>query len=906
MTSEFNYAGSCWWKVDFHCHTPASDDYGKGPNQEELKKISPEDWLLNYMKKEVDCVVIADHNSGEWIDKLKDAFLILKDQNHPEFRPIHIFPGAEISVNGGVHILAILPKEKRTSDVASLLGAVEYDGTHGKCETCTNKSVNEVITKIIHLGGIAIPAHVDIVKGIFKEIKGPTLEKILDINEICAMELLDSSFSKPPSYLERNLSWTEVLGSDSHYPSESSSTNGKYPGSHYTWVKMSEPNLEGLNLALLDGNKLSIRRSDENISNPNLFDHHMIESITIENACYMGNGSPFICNFSPWLNTIIGGRGTGKSTILEFIRLYLQRKDDAPKSIKNDLEKYCKIRKSRDDEGLIKEGTKISTIIQKDKIRYKIIWDQEYFKGKILSESPLGDWASNDGDIKQRFPIKLFSQKEIFELSKDQQSLLRIIDESPDVIFHELSNNIEKIKNKYLSLKSQIREKELEINEESTLKGELQDINTKIDLLEQSENKEKLLNYNLASKRKKEIESWRSSILNIKETIEASFTTFSIKKIDTVLFKDDSNFIERYTIHNSKIEEILNVLHDITKETENIFINFNAEFEKTEVYRDIEIAYSNYQQLIEELKREGIENINQYQPLIAKREAILDKLEKIKKLSLEKTDLIEQSKKCLTNIDENREKIIENRKNFINNILSKNDLISIEIIPFGNFEDFKSSFRSLINKSSGFEKDIDKLVDLVINDPNHREGVSKIKQKILNIYSGVDDDIEDKRFLPYISGLEPEIIDKLMCFYPEDSIDVKYYDQKTGDYTPIKKGSPGQKTAALLSFLLSYGNEPLILDQPEDDLENRLIYDLVVNQIKKIKSNRQVIIVTHNANIVVNGDSENLIPLIIGNNAQTTIKGQGGMQEKEIRDEICTVLEGGKEAFNLRYKRINV
>ena len=62
----------------------------------------------------------------------------------------------------------------------------------------------------------------------------------------------------------------------------------------------------------------------------------------------------------------------------------------------------------------------------------------------------------------------------------------------------------------------------------------------------------------------------------------------------------------------------------------------------------------------------------------------------------------------------------------------------------------------------------------------------------------------------------------------------------------------------MLAFLLAHGAEPLVLDQPEDDLDNHLIYDLVVRQIRENKLRRQIIVVTHNPNIVVNGDAEML------------------------------------------------
>ncbi len=64
-----------------------------------------------------------------------------------------------------------------------------------------------------------------------------------------------------------------------------------------------------------------------------------------------------------------------------------------------------------------------------------------------------------------------------------------------------------------------------------------------------------------------------------------------------------------------------------------------------------------------------------------------------------------------------------------------------------------------------------------------------------------------------------------------------------------------------MAFLFSYGEEPIILDQPEDDLDNHRIYDLIVGQLRRIKQRRQVIVVTHNANIVVNGDAELVVTL---------------------------------------------
>jgi len=149
--------------------------------------------------------------------------------------------------------------------------------------------------------------------------------------------------------------------------------------------------------------------------------------------------------------------------------------------------------------------------------------------------------------------------------------------------------------------------------------------------------------------------------------------------------------------------------------------------------------------------------------------------------------------------------------------------------------------------------------------------------------------------------LPQESLSDLYLWFPADHLKITYGPKNQ----LIEKGSPGQKTAALLAFILSYGDEPLLLDQPEDDLDNELIYDLIVQQLRKTKSTRQVIVVTHNANIVVNGDAEMVLPLEVAE-GQTRVPQASSIQKKEIREAICDILEGGEEAFEQRYKRIHL
>ena len=348
--NEFQFAGAKWWKFDFHTHTPASDFSDKN--------ITHESWLRAFMDEGIDCVAITDHNGGGWIDDLKRVLNDLKSNPPDWFKPLHLFPGVEIGASNGVHILAIFGKDKDESHIDRLLGAVDYRDTKEKKSGLANKSTTEIINEITKLEGIPIPAHVDGPKGMFVQLTGSGLEKVLDNKNIYAMELCKSSYQKPQLYIDKKLELTEIIGSDVHdFSQETFGT--------FTWVKMDEPSIEGLKLALRDGD-VSVNRNMSDT--PNKLPPYFIEKLEISDAKYIGREETLDCNFSPFLNAIIGGRGTGKSTLLEFIRLVLER---VPKKPEKDSRKYFF---QEEDDSLLNPNTKISLLYWKNNICYRLNW----------------------------------------------------------------------------------------------------------------------------------------------------------------------------------------------------------------------------------------------------------------------------------------------------------------------------------------------------------------------------------------------------------------------------------------------------------------------------------------------------------------------------------------------------
>ena len=127
----------------------------------------------------------------------------------------------------------------------------------------------------------------------------------------------------------------------------------------------------------------------------------------------------------------------------------------------------------------------------------------------------------------------------------------------------------------------------------------------------------------------------------------------------------------------------------------------------------------------------------------------------------------------------------------------------------------------------------------------------------------------------------------------------------TREYIDFVDASAGQQATALLTVLLNQHGAPLVIDQPEDDVDSKMTPD-IVQQIWKTKTHRQLVFASHNANFVVNGHAELVVCcdyVRAGDQTGGQIKATGAIDNVAIRDEITAVTEGGKEAFKLRMEK---
>jgi ABC-type multidrug transport system ATPase subunit len=120
---------------------------------------------------------------------------------------------------------------------------------------------------------------------------------------------------------------------------------------------------------------------------------------------------------------------------------------------------------------------------------------------------------------------------------------------------------------------------------------------------------------------------------------------------------------------------------------------------------------------------------------------------------------------------------------------------------------------------------------------------------------------------------------------------------------PVDKLSPGQRSSAMLPLIALAEKSPLIIDQPEDNLDNRLVGNVLVDILAELKETRQIIVCTHNPNIVVSGDAEQVIVLDSDSKSKGQLMLSGSIDNNDIIESVINIMEGGKEAFRVRQLR---
>lgn len=922
------YPGSRWWSFDFHNHTPASSDHKE-------KVIQPRDWLLAYMKANVDCVAVTDHNAGDWIDRLKTEYVTMchEQPRSGDFRSLNIFPGVELTASDGIHILAVFDISESSAKIHALKALAKCNDHANNAESMCAESSVAICEHVRQQGGVPILAHAEEINGIFQGtvdaagVFSPKHSSRVIDQVLAKCDAIESHNPLHPAmqYLQsHSVSKAIVDGSDAHSLSKA--------GTRFVWVKMADPSIEGLRLALLDPASSIIRPNGTPISAPPLAPNHRIVSVSVSQL-YRRRQSPLIANFSPWFNSVIGGRGSGKSTLLEVLRVGLARDNEltqlgADSDVYRAFKRFRKVAGASDNSGMLRDDTEIIVNVEKTEATvtesYRFHWKNSGLQ--VLRLDEMGVWQNTQVNAEQAvslFPLKIFSQKQIFEVADRPSALLSYIDAAHEVGFDEWAREHEALRGVLRELRAKERTLKAEVARKPPLENELKEVARKTLAYQQSTvaTQVKVFQENQAGKASINgfIRQTGEAIESLENVVESGspferlpvISVSDTHKEKTELQQASESMKTQLTTQFCQIQQIVATMRTSVE-------GFSSQPVVASVLTKIESSLVSYRAEVEKLASQGIGTAQQAEAALQRKQELETELKQIAgyeaELSLLKTKLI----RAFIRLKFHRRKLTKRRQHFVNEVLHRVDDLKIVVEGQADVDASRDAFRKILRLQDNTYIDdvlgaegahggvrsgmLGKLVSHELSDPVHSR-VTTLKLGLLDGSKEILGESLHGKLLAALTKLSPDDHDSLIEWFPEDKVKVEYRRDAKQKFESLERASAGQKTSAILTFLLAHGDEPLLLDQPEDDLDNALVYSLVVKQIRDNKSRRQLIVVTHNPNIVVNGDAELVLPVEF-KNGEIHLVDAGGLQQRAVREKICAVMEGGKDAFRQRYKRI--
>ncbi len=636
----------------------------------------------------------------------------------------------------------------------------------------------------------------------------------------------------------------------------------KQIGKKYTWIK-AEKTFEGLKQIIYEPEtRVSIDKEKPQdplykIDSVGLnFDEEVKTTNEQDDTpfCYAGFNETLF--FSPYFTCVIGGRGSGKSTLLQLIASAIKNKSFV-KGLKHEtIQKYIEIQPDID-----------------------IMDSVEY-----LAQNEVEEFATNVSKFTEAIFNRIDSKLggKLKELEKQIKESIEKFDEQ--IAYWQEKNKLEE----QLKESEKIRKKYQSIVDAFTDKNYLD--------------------------KKDKLQAKYQSLIDLKQSKEG-FLTF-IKELKRVVNFDSKENMEE----KNNYDKVYNQLkQDICKKIEEIDTNrengcFNSEYEKIRTLGAEHEALS--QEIREFLKEKGVsdENIGD----------IRNANYHLANIKMDINGLEHEIKEIANKIEGfsygDMDKNIEEFKDQINEKLSKINSAFEEISK--NHKEVKPITIEYRLNEDIFEEvfeDFDKLVDKGFNTQRHQ---SKIKEYLKEIELK---NVIGMQHAEFIEKLDSRIENKKAAFYEtiKDIFDREIHFQiyrllilkhlrnvekykifeVRYDKRVLNKTSFGQKCTAVLVVLLSLGNNPIIIDEPEAHLDSTLIANYLVILIKKQKQKRQIIFATHNANFVLNADAELIIQL---KNENNKIVAQSFMIESDAYRDDLLKLEGGEEAFKNRERKYGI
>ena len=888
IDSNKNYSYAKFWKCALQVNPYSYSKEFRGDKQDITEEDYNQKLLEECTKNHIKIVGIADHGNVGSINPIKE----LLNQNG-----IIVFPGFEIASTEKIHMVCLFPENTSVTELNRYLGRLGLTDPNQKVMPSKYGCI-ELAKRLADLNGFWYAAHLTGDNGLLKlQQDGGGLHHIWKEEQwVIAGQLprskaeLEDKYqqiieNKNPDY-KREKPIIVINAKDVAKPSDLSTPTSS------CLIKMTTPCFDAFKLAFLDPESRVRLLSEQEKSSYG----------SIKKIAFMGGYLDGVeLELSGNLNTFIGGRGTGKSTLIESLRYAF---DIKPKS-----NEAIKAHQSIIQENLGKESGTVEIQIKSFNQKGQSYTISRRFGDPPIIKTDKGEISSLD--IHDLLPgIEIYGQNELLEIARNQGAINRVLERSlPNI--------------------SQLRLKQEEIErlvEENTHKlnnalDEWEEIEMKVNHLPRLKEQQKTFN-NLGIDKKlaktRSIAREDTIFKRVDEEITGLKEGLGVCKeslpdltfLSNTALKDLPNqsiLIDIKNLFLAVIEKCKPKLDEIEKLIENLStdIGKNKENWKEEIAKIKEELNSSLQDIPEMAGKSGREIGAEYQRL----QNSMEEISSLKTMMDNKKKLVDDLKskrgKLLVELRDTRDEIFKSLQQAMKQLNRKQlkGKLEVSLTAWGDRQPLKDFLLKL--------EGIGERKLAWVNTPE----TLSIASLVQSIKGGTEQLLKDYKAQGMTTGVAEILTAKLTrqqlmeleSLELPDRIDIRLNVSRQGEtYKSLDRLSKGQQCTAILQLLLLDNKDPLIMDQPEDNLDNAFISDRIVAELRKGKNQRQFIFATHNANIPVFGDAEG-IGILREEDGKGVIDEDsvGSIDVPTVRKQVAEILEGGREAFEMRKLKYN-
>jgi len=918
-----------FYKADLHMQTPVDGVHWLGQAMPDRptpadRMAAAEAYVRRCYETGVEIIAITEHNFGRsvaesLIPEIEAAAQRLSAEYGYE---LAVFPGFEVTapIGRGAHMICIFERGTALGTVDAKLTELglppnrRFGDNRAPLPVRTADATFERILHVIQdddsVPGICFGAHPNN-SGVLDRanIEQWWSQEVIRNDHFLCMELPHSrdDYVNGPQTLTRSI----VLNSDERYrrrhaiaticnsdAKQLTSTTERptnFIGFRHSWLKMSDVTVEGLRQAFID-HESRIRFGDARPEDA--FTYPRILSMSVRRAAFLGDQD---LSFAPNMTALIGGGGTGKSTLIEYLRLVLGQADaiEGAESRSN----FEKLRKT------IRDDTLVEVRVERDGATWTLR-NESNRAGTVVEGEAVPDFP-------KFFPVRFFSQREIYAIAESREARAQLLD-------NLVSDRLEELRRTEDDIIARLRQLNLRVSNRPTIEKRLRELQT-----EELDVRKRLESLNALAE---PLAQWRSTLETQRELAElqqaaaelaaALREAAGVTRIDAIEPVSEEDVITRFRARALDAERALQrAVRDATETFEQALAA--AEAEEVAAWRlEYERREREYEELRATLEEQGTDpgQYLEYEELARERQTEIADTEQtladLDAAAIDRRDALAELRQAWRLQQEVRQEKAAFLEQAVPRTSADTPFVTVAVEPFGDDEAFKASMEPYARDRRRItDEDWRGLLDAVVGATQDGESpatlfagwIDQLRNSVRP--DGYPWDVADRRSEVLVEWCTPASCADIELIRVPDKLVVRLYRDDGSVAGDLETGlSVGQKSTAILTLLLVDDDAPAVIDQPEDELDNEFTYRQLVPLLRAVKERRQVILSTHDPNLPVNGDAELIYALQArdGRGVRMEVDGVdavGALDRLPVRKAVEEVMEGSEEAFRRRYEK---